>query len=48
MGRDEWKTNSFPDTPAACGKTKSRELCYTLHVVLLLPFRALISKTTVV
>ena len=35
MGRDEWKTNSFPDTPAACGKTKSRELRYTLHVVLL-------------
>lgn len=35
MGRDEWKTNSFPDTPAACGKTKSRGLCYTLHVVLL-------------
>lgn len=40
MGRDEWKTNSLPEIPAACGnkreirKLKNQEkekLCYANH-----------------
>ena len=39
MGRDEWKTNSLPEIPAACGnkreirklKKKKRKNCYANH-----------------
>lgn len=40
MGRDEWKTNSLPEIPAACGnkreirklkKQEKEKLCYANH-----------------